>query len=217
MSRPALVAALAALVLCPAAAGHTGGGRGYESTPHGFRPRLPGVYVSVLERDDRLWLENDSGKAAVVLGYDGEPYLRFAPDGVYRNARSPATYLNEDRYAKVELPARADVHASPQWVKVTGKRAWDWHDHRIHWMSTVPPPRVRADPSRPHHVFDWKVPLESGGRRYAIVGSLDWAPPRDGGGGIPAALWVAPGVAAVAGAAAVVVLVRRGRRSRAED
>jgi hypothetical protein len=50
-------------------------------------------------------LENNTGKPILVPGYDGEPYLRFTADAVYRNERSPATYLNEDRYGGVELPA----------------------------------------------------------------------------------------------------------------
>jgi hypothetical protein len=28
-----------------------------------------------------------------------------------------------------------------------------------------------------HHIFDWKVPLEVGGQRVAVLGSLDYPPP----------------------------------------
>jgi hypothetical protein len=50
----------------------------------------------------------------VILGQDGEPYLRFTTDGAFRNVRSPATYLNEDRCANAELPATADPEAAPE-------------------------------------------------------------------------------------------------------
>jgi hypothetical protein len=40
---------------------------------------------------------------------------------------------------------------------------YDWHDHRIHWMSKTPPERVREDGSARVEVFRWKLPLSAGG------------------------------------------------------
>src|SRR5919109_5120521 len=93
-------------------------------------------------------LENNTGKPILVPGYDGEPYLRFTTDAVYRNERSPATYLNEERYGEIELPARANAEAKPERKKVADSGYYEWHDHRIHWMSPVPPPQVRAAEDR---------------------------------------------------------------------
>ena len=62
-------------------------------------PALPGVTVRVLQFGDDLELVNRSGTEVVVPGYEDEPYLRIGPDGVWRNQRSPATYINLDRYA----------------------------------------------------------------------------------------------------------------------
>jgi hypothetical protein len=59
---------------------------------------MPGLEVRVLDYDDRLLLENKTGKTIVVLGYGGEPYVGLRPDAAYRNRRSPATYLNEERF-----------------------------------------------------------------------------------------------------------------------
>jgi hypothetical protein len=153
---------------------------------------------------------NGTGRTLVILGYEGEPYLRFSGGGVFRNARSPATYLNLDRYAKVDVPKDADPKAPPRWERVASGAIWAWHDHRIHWMSPIDPPRVRADPDRPHHVFDWKVPARIESERLTISGRLDYSPPPAERSLLPYALVVA--VALAGTAAVVVVLARRQRR-----
>ena len=41
-----------------------------------------------------------------MLGYEGEPYLRFdAGGGVWENRRSPAVYENAQRFGVGQLPA----------------------------------------------------------------------------------------------------------------
>ena len=178
MRRAPLAVALIALALCPSAAAHGGGGaRGFTSTVTSIEPATPGIEVRVLDGDDRAGLRNETGKTILVPGYDGEPYLRFTTDAVYRNERSPATYLNEERYGEVELPARANAEAKPEWKKVADSGYYEWHDHRIHWMSPVPPPQVRAAEDRAHHIFDWKLPIRVGGTPVVLAGSLDYEPP----------------------------------------
>jgi hypothetical protein len=141
-------------------------------------PKLEGLSVQVLQGDDQLHVRNDTGRELVIEGYEGEPYLRFdAGGGVYRNANSPATYLNEVRYGDVPVPASASKTATPRWERVSRGTSYDWHDHRIHWMSTIDPPRVRQARDQPHHVFDWDVPGNAGGQPLAIRGSLDYKPP----------------------------------------
>lgn len=131
--------------------------------------------------DDRLFLRNDTNRRIEVLGYDGEPYLRFVDGAVYRNGNSPATYLNEERYGGVDVPEGASAQASPRWERVSGNTSWEWHDHRIHWMSRIDPPGVRRDPDRAQRVFDWVVPARVEGQRLAIRGRLDYRPPPDSG------------------------------------
>jgi hypothetical protein len=174
-----LAALVAALVACPAAAGHgDGAARGYASTVRTITPKLDGLTVQVLQGDDQLHVRNDTGRELVIEGYEGEPYLRFDSDGgVFRNANSPATYLNQERYGSVELPDSASKNAAPRWEQVARGRAYEWHDHRIHWMSTIDPAKVRQAKDRPHHVFDWSVPGSAGGEPLAIGGSLDYQPP----------------------------------------
>ena len=202
-------AAFVAAVLVPAAAAHGGGGRlGYHSTVIRLTPPDPAVHVRVVDSDDRLQTRVDGNTVLIVDGYEKEPYLRFDPTGVYRNNRSPATYLNDDRYGNIKLPAAANPKASPQWVKVApAGRTYEWHDHRIHWMSTTYPPKVAADKSVPHHIFNWTVPGTNDGKPFQINGSLDYKPLPDQK--FPITLVVPLVLVALGGAVLVYVRNRR--------
>jgi hypothetical protein len=204
--------ALALLALATAATAtlaHGGGGTDYTSEIRAVAP-AGGLAVEVLDRDDRLALRNDSGETVVVEGYDGEPYARLSPDGtVAVNRNSPALYLNEDRFADVDVPRRADGDAAPDWQVVDRSGRFEWHDHRIHWMGADRPPAVR-DPQRRTKVFDWKVPLRVGGRPGAVSGTLAWVGRPDDGLPIVAAI----ALAAVVLAGGVLVVAVRRRRSR---
>ena len=208
MRHALVVLVAAALAAAPAALAHgEGAERGYVSTLTAVEPPNVGLFVDVLEGDDRLALTNTTGKPLLVLGYEGEPYLRFDAEGVYENARSPAAALNNDRYGRVELPPEADPAAEPDWRKVADGRTYEWHDHRIHWMSQTPPPSIRDDPDTPEHVFDWKVPAELDGRPLLIRGSLDYVPP--GGSGLDLLYVIPPIVALLAAGGAAWLLLRR--------
>ena len=213
-SRSALVIAMAliALTLSPAVAAHgDGGGLGFTSTVTAIVPAEEDIDAQVLEYDDRIELVNDTGQELVILGYEKEPYLTFRDGQVYRNARSPATYLNADRFADVDLPAEADPSAPPRWEVVAEREAYDWHDHRIHWMAKEPPPRIAAKPDEAQHVYDWEIPATLGGEELAIEGSLDYAPPPSGN---PVGLMIAFAVAiALVAAIALAFRVRRARRN----
>lgn len=171
-------AAVSVLSLSPAAAAHGGGGAlGFRSKVTGITPAAPGLSVQVVDYDDRIELRNESGKPLIIVGYQGEPYLAFREGRVYRNTRSPATYLNDDRFGQVELPEHADPKAAPEWEEVSVREKFDWHDHRIYWMSKTLPPNVRAAKDKPHHVFDWTVPARLDGTALMIAGSLEYEPP----------------------------------------
>ena len=141
---------LVALGLSPAAAPHGGGGaaKGYASTISSITPRDGDIEAAILDADDRLQLRVRGDHVVVVKGYEGEPYLRFSPDR--RGAQPPlARHLSQRRPLRHgEAPGRRRPEAPPDWETVApAGRAYDWHDHRIHWMSTSYPPVVIADKS----------------------------------------------------------------------
>jgi MYXO-CTERM domain-containing protein len=207
------VALLAAVTLSPAAAAHPraeGYARGFQSKVLSVRPEVAGLAVSVVDGDDRLRIENESGTDLVVLGYDGEPYLRIGAAGVFRNERSPAAYLNRDRFARVAVPLRADPAAKPVWRRVSPRPVWQWHDHRIQWMGAGPPVEVREQPRKTHAIFDWQVPTRFGGRAQTVSGRLDYVPPDEGGASpVVIALVAITGAAAVLGLGLLLVRLRR--------
>jgi hypothetical protein len=218
--RPLAVVLLAALLLPATAAAHPraqGYARGFQSKILSVSPEVAGLTVEVVDGDDRLRIENESGTELVVLGYDGEPYLRIGPGGVHRNERSPAAYLNRDRFARVAVPLRADPAAAPSWRRVSARPAWQWHDHRIQWMGAGPPVQVRDAPEQTHVIFDWRVPLRLGDRTLTVAGRLDYEPPEDGGGS-PAlvAAVVVTGTGAVLALALLLLRLRRGERAAAQ-
>lgn len=141
----------------------------------------PGLDWRVFGGDALLELTNRTGAQVIVVGYEGEPYLRFTPgEGVFENVLSPATYLNQDRYANTELPADADPEAAPKWRRIAEGNQFAWHDHRAHWMSPVRPPAVDADPAAEHLILTWSVPITIGDgtvRTVEAIGELRWIPP----------------------------------------
>jgi hypothetical protein len=52
-----------------------------------------------------------------------------------------------------------------------------WHDQRTRWLSAGLPPPAAADPTRPHRLREWSVPLRVQVRTFDIRGTLDWEPP----------------------------------------
>ncbi|OLB65828.1 MAG: hypothetical protein AUI10_05120 [Actinobacteria bacterium 13_2_20CM_2_72_6] len=220
----ALAGVLGTLVMASPASAHAADAppaSDYRCVVTGISPALAGLTIRAVNAGTQLELVNRTGRTIEVLGYSGEPYLRIAPDGVYQNANSPATYLNQGVSGGPAPPVTASPAAPPSWQKLSGTPAVLWHDHRAHWMATTRPPSVDADPGSPHRISSWSVPLRDGVREFAVTGTLDWVPPP-----APAAWWagglllaaavaglgllrsprvlpIAAGVAAVAGLAAL--------------
>jgi hypothetical protein len=204
----AVLAATAPLALAAAATATAHQGNpNYRSLIGRVTPALPGIKLQVLNFDDRLALQNASGKTVVIQGYNGEPYARVLANGnVEVNQRSPAYYLNTDRTADVKVPDSANADARPQWKVVDRSGRFEWHDHRIHYMGQGLPPQVK-DKSKRTKVFAWQVPLQVGSAKGAIAGTLYWQPKP--GGGAPVGAIVALLAIVVLGAGAVLVVRRR--------
>jgi hypothetical protein len=182
----------------------------YRSNITSVTPNVPGLSLQVLEFADRILLTNRTRQTVTIYGYEGEPYARVLADGTAeQNVRSPATYLNTNFYAQAAVPPSANAKAPPRWEVVDRTGQFEWHDHRIHWMSPVPPAKVK-NTSKRTLIFNWLVPIEVGTRKGAVAGQLFWTPESS-----KASLGVILLGAAIAVGGLLLVLIVRRRRSRA--
>jgi hypothetical protein len=191
----------------PAAADPAGPGD-FRSEVTGVIPDLDGFTAEIRGGDSFLELTVPEGHEVIVEGYQGEPYLRFRADGtVERNRLSSATYLNDDRKGRVEIPgevqAAMEAGAEPEWEAIADGGTYAWHDHRVHWMAEVSPPVERGE--RVTGAYDpWRVPLEVDGEAGEVQGILTYASATSP---LP---WAALAIAVLVG----VALVGRGRGLR---
>lgn len=158
----------------------------------------PGVEAKVVDGDQQLWLRADPRLTLVVTGLRGEPYLRFSPDGVWVNKRSPTFYLNATR---PQVPPRGAVPgATPNWRRVSTGHSYRWHEDRLHALA------VTSRPGGASYVGTWAVPLAVGGKPARITGGL-WHAAN------PSILWFWP-IVVLAACCGAFLRLRRPRVDR---
>ncbi|OJU81284.1 MAG: hypothetical protein BGO11_08225 [Solirubrobacterales bacterium 70-9] len=209
----AAIALALACVLAPAQALAHGGNPNYRSEINSFQPPLPsGVSIEVLDYDSYLQLIDQHGHEVLLYGYDGEPYARIEKDGTVQvNQRSPATYLNDSRFAEETVPASADAKAAPEWKTVDSSGTFIWHDHRMHYMSRSLPPSIE-DTAEKQKVFNYTIPMSVDGQNTVLHGTLWWV----GSQGTSKLPFLIAAIVIVLGGGALVVWIRR-RRDRDRD
>ena len=149
----------------------------FASRVRSVTPAVPGLHVAVRALGARLEVHNDTASDVLILGYQGEPYLRVGPAGVYENARSPSVFLNRSQTVGATVPSSYDAQAPPEWHRTGRGREVSWHDHRVHWMGGVSEPQVvRSSPGRSHLVSNWAVELRIRGQQVTVRGDLRWVP-----------------------------------------
>lgn len=171
-----ITAVVLALIVVTAPAGAHEGNPDFRSIIDSIAPEQlsEGLNARVVNFDDHVVLENRSGRDVEILGYSGEPYARILADGAVEvNLNSPSHYENQDRYADVQIPARADAEAKPAWKQIGDESRFEWHDHRSHYMSKGIPPQV-GDESVRTEISRYEIPLLVGGAPAYISGTLWW-------------------------------------------
>lgn len=202
MSKP-LVAICAVLLVfglpSGVASADPAGPTDYRSEVLSVDPPSANVSLAVLGGDSFLELTVEPGTEVVVVGYRGEEYLWFRPDGtVLENQNSPSTYLNAERYG-TEFPDFATPDAEPDWKELGTEGRWSWHDHRAHLMQPVPP--FGTEPG--DRILEAVVPLLVDGEEVDVTVISTWLPEPSS---VP--VWAGALVGAAA-AALAFVLARR--------
>lgn len=153
----------------------------------GFRYRLasgeqtatpiPGVTVSILEGAGvpGVFLANSTGQEVVVVGRDGEPFLRFSSKGVEANALSPSWAQTQRARGEALPDVRPDPKAPPQWRLVTSQQAFGWPEPRGSFGVDEPGAEV-VRLGVPIDVRRWEIPLDVGGQRALVQAVTQWVP-----------------------------------------
>jgi hypothetical protein len=177
------------ILLAQPASAHTVSGVGatnWASFITSISPQVPGLTIRLVEDGSRLEVTN-TGPEITIIGYEGEPYLRVGPEGVFENLESPATYLNCSRTG-CAIPGTLDINGPPQWKKISSGHIARYHDHRTHWMGSQPPPDVARAPNQRHVEATWTVTMKQGPTVITVKGNYTWIP---GTSPLP---WLAAGV-----------------------
>jgi hypothetical protein len=168
-----LVAAAGMSVLVPAGVAHADPAvpTDYSTMIVGIEPATPTIDVDVVGGDSFIELAAEPGTEVVVLGYWGEPYLRFNADGtIDENLRSPTRVQNESRYGGSSTAgSTATAGGESQWAQVASDGSYAWHDHRAHWMSPQPPVGERGT-----EVLTGVVPLQVDGTDVRVSVAVFW-------------------------------------------
>ncbi len=173
----------------------------YQSEVSSIDPATSTIEVGIIGGDSFFELRVEPGVEAMVVGYQGEDYLWFRPDGVVlENQNSPATYLNADRFGTDGIPASASADAEPSWDEVATGGYWAWHDHRAHWMQSARP--FGLGPG--DQILEAVIPIVVDGDTVEVTVISTWQPAPS-----PVAMWL--GVVAGVGTAVGAWFLRRTR------
>ena len=144
----------------------------YRSEILSIEPSTSTVSIDVIGGDSFVQLSIEQGTEVMVLGYFGEPYLWFLPDGEVReNRNSPTTYQNEERYG-TDAPEFATADADPDWETVGTSGTYAWHDHRAHWMQPIRP----AGQEPGDRILEQVIPIEVDGSPVSVTVISTWEP-----------------------------------------
>jgi hypothetical protein len=141
---------------------------------------VPGVSVSILEGAGvpGVFLTNTTDREVVVVGKDGEPFLRFSSKGVEANALSPSWVQAQRIRGEASPDAATDAKALPRWQLETPQQAFGWLEPRGSFGADEPGLEI-VRLGVPVDVRRWEIPLDVGGQRHVVQAVTQWVPIAD--------------------------------------
>jgi hypothetical protein len=119
-----------------------------------------------------LMMQSSSPQPLLVIGADGEPFLRIGPRGVEANLHSP-TWWASGRGSADPDEAAVDPNADPQWQRVSHSPRFSWIELRA--QGGLP----ATEDSSGTTTQAWQVPLRLGDEPFVITGEATWEPTAD--------------------------------------
>lgn len=144
---------------------------GVSAVIDSITPPLPdGVRVEArISVADQLLVSNSTAVDLIVVGEQGEPFLRIGPEGAFANLKSATWYRSNDPTGVVRPPDDVDPRAEPVWARASAEPAWGWFDHRLHRNRLTGAPAV-VDKNTPVVLEEWSVPMRYGGVEHVVKG-----------------------------------------------
>ena len=120
-----------------------------------------GLEVQLLDgRAPGLFARYDGPGEALVLGTDGEPFLRLGTEGALVNRHSPVWQFTAQARGEDLTGVDVDPAAEPDWAVVGDGASYAWLD-----------PRALIDEVGDEPVtLDWSIPVTIGGRTIEVAG-----------------------------------------------
>lgn len=176
-------------------------------------PEVDGVSVQLLEGGTAgLFLTAAADREVVVLGREGEPFLRFVDGMVEANTQSPSWYDSGRATRLADDAPPLDPSVTPDWQAVSSSPRFGWLESRsLYGRGTVDEDLNRSAVSQ--DLVDWEVPLLVDGERYSVTGvtRFEVFPAFADEAPTGLALWVPIGLG-IAGIVVIAVVLRRRRR-----
>jgi hypothetical protein len=141
-----------------------------ESIVESVEPSTDSVRIDIVGGDAFVRLRVERGHSAELRGYYDEPYVRVADDGtVSVNEASDTFRISKSRYgAGTTINDGGSASIDESWVVASTNGTYLWHDHRVHWMSPMPPQAIDGRGL----VQQWSIPITVDGRATLVTGSL---------------------------------------------
>jgi hypothetical protein len=134
----------------------------FEARITATAPRTSSIQATVVDGDRKLALRVKGSHDVVVLGYAGEPFLRFSAAGVEVNERSPTAIIV--KLAKRGSDPALSAGAPTKWSSLSPSHRYAWHDHRL-----GPKPGVAYGEG---DVGGWAIPIVIDGKTGRVAGRL---------------------------------------------
>jgi hypothetical protein len=148
---------------------------GYTAALTSSSTPFSGVKVSVAPaRMPGVFLDNPGTEPVVVLGRQGEPFLRIGPAGTEANLHSPSWVDNVRGHGDTPT-VEADASAPPQWSVIHPEPRMLWLETRGFYPNEIPPADISSR-TQPTVLLRWSVPLVRGTERATLTGTTSFVP-----------------------------------------